>query len=957
MDLRKLPLEFEKFQALADATLDHWSFEGETIASPLTGGRSGSVVFSVDVRGGTRAGIRDGNYVLKLSPPPEWADQELETEAHLLAVDVAPEYAEKHIPKLVKSFADREGRGNAALYEIAGGSFESYAATDANEQTGFLEICEDVSREILTAWISPNPKRDAAPHEILEEWLGYRLNPTQAPDLFNFVSNTIRAENAWVYQGIALAHPIRFYQALRDANLSERPLLEGLLHNDLHGGNLLYYRHAPKREPYWIIDFGMSSLGPVGYDHAYMEFAHLFYSLRDYDPILLLRVLQKIDDPGSSVTVPEHCYPAIERAKRIRLGIAAGVEESAAKRRRDEFDRQLILARVAAGINWANKPLTDQERLLALCYAGWAAYNYIQYREPEELGGFLSTTSIPVVSPSESDEQEQLWGALHRKLSGFSKSKGRYVLVAEGLGKRDDPAALRSLGQLPWSAVIDLDPRSDEEGLHRHAVPLLDLQRAVRTFDDTIPTIKFTSGCAWMMAGGWRSSRRKALKPDEWSYDVLPIIRDLLRALWNSADPTPVHVVFLPGATLDIERPFYRLSRIGEAVKEATRGKATVCLMGNRKFNQDFDYETVPMSTDSFIQSVAKNYGIGHQLRAAAIPGQILQEGEEEPTARMIEVPGELLSAQSEDLTLLHSGVHDDDLNGDDEPPESRFWRGRPPTYQDLRSHIDVIREPHLELMDRLKAQLAAGGIQTVVFPCEPSSGGTTASMRIAWDLHWHYPTAILKSLSPSVVDHLARIAKLSGKPILIVAESNILQEAPRQEFLRGLRKRHVSGALLYVKRVFLLPKPNDDGDGGDLCLRSEMSPSEAEDFFRRYTPLAKLPARRQWLESITHNPKLKKYRSPFFYGLITFEKDYEGIDRYVEAHIKGVRIPIRDLMVYLAFVTVYSNSGIPESVSKSLIGRKPNSDLPITDMVGNGPARLIVKPRRILEAHPPSNR
>ncbi len=56
-----------------------------------------------------------------------------------------------------------------------------------------------------------------------------------------------------------------------------------------------------------------------------------------------------------------------------------------------------------------------------------------------------------------------------------------------------------------------------------------------------------------------------------------------------------------------------------------------------------------------------------------------------------------------------------------------------------------------------------------------------------------------------------------------------------------------------------------------------------------------------------------------------------------------GVRIEIRNLLEHLAIVTIFSNGGLPVPLVKVLMDVDPTSELPIADILGDGPARLLI--------------
>ena len=88
-----------------------------------------------------------------------------------------------------------------------------------------------------------------------------------------------------------------------------------------------------------------------------------------------------------------------------------------------------------------------------------------------------------------------------------------------------------------------------------------------------------------------------------------------------------------------------------------------------------------------------------------------------------------------ENLTLLHSDILLSHPEASDEQTSDTFWRGRPPTWFDLHSQVDIERSIHATLVEELTRRLNQVRNRTIVLFHNPGSGGTTISLRAAWEL------------------------------------------------------------------------------------------------------------------------------------------------------------------------------------------------------------------------------
>src|SRR5207244_2334912 len=71
---------------------------------------------------------------------------------------------------------------------------------------------------------------------------------------------------------------------------------------------------------------------------------------------------------------------------------------------------------------------------------------------------------------------QELWKQLVAACHHFDATQNRYALIVDAVPNSWLPSAL---GPGAWSAVIDLDPHSDSEGLYSHVGPTFEQVRGV----------------------------------------------------------------------------------------------------------------------------------------------------------------------------------------------------------------------------------------------------------------------------------------------------------------------------------------------------------------------------------------------------------------------------------------------------------------------------------------------
>ena len=143
----------EAYEALRPQIEQQWGI-GEEIYlwRALSGGKSGALVYAADV---TSRGFT-GQAILKLdrAPDPTWQEWD-EAERHHQAYQAAPDYAARHLPRVLHTL--HHGGSIAILSSIAGRGLE-YAMPWADlEHERALDVVHRLSRELLEDW-NPRPR-------------------------------------------------------------------------------------------------------------------------------------------------------------------------------------------------------------------------------------------------------------------------------------------------------------------------------------------------------------------------------------------------------------------------------------------------------------------------------------------------------------------------------------------------------------------------------------------------------------------------------------------------------------------------------------------------------------------------------------------------------------------------------------------------------------------------------
>ena len=173
-------------------------------------------------------------------------------------------------------------------------------------------------------------------------------------------------------------HPNPFAFALDAVELPDKLGLRAIVgntHGDLHGYNVLVGRENGSVK-YYMID--MAFYDPEAYllyDHAYFEISHLLNrrgALALADWVQMVAVLEVGGTPQADEV------GIIQMLREIRQQVRVWVDHHEPNRL-SYLDGQFMLARVAAGLNFASKGMPDTDRVRAFLYAALCLKTYLKF--------------------------------------------------------------------------------------------------------------------------------------------------------------------------------------------------------------------------------------------------------------------------------------------------------------------------------------------------------------------------------------------------------------------------------------------------------------------------------------------------------------------------------------------------------------------------------------------------
>lgn len=350
----------------------------------LSGGKSGALVYAADVSSQDFT----GQAILKLDHAADPKLQEAhEVDLHRRAIDDAPQFAERHLPKLLHTL--HHGDQVALLSTIAGRGLEYAEPLSACSFDRQLAAAHLVSREILEDWNADCGLRSglASPQDLLRRWLDYRIDPGAGGRIHQFLSESCGLPPdapTIMFQGHWYPNPLAFaVELLPSPDRVRQRALVGRCHGDLHGLNVLI-GGATEKQDYYFIDLAMYEPEQyLFYDHAYLELGFLLNSRTKASPAAWESILLQLRrDGGTKDAEDERGLRAddfgwIQLVRAIRSEVGGWIDRHQADRL-SFMESQYLLARVAVGLSFTHKNIATDLRQRAFVYAASNLKDYLK---------------------------------------------------------------------------------------------------------------------------------------------------------------------------------------------------------------------------------------------------------------------------------------------------------------------------------------------------------------------------------------------------------------------------------------------------------------------------------------------------------------------------------------------------------------------------------------------------
>lgn len=525
------------------------------------------------------------------------------------------------------------------------------------------------------------------------------------------------------------------------------------------------------------------------------------------------------------------------------------------------------------------------------------------------------------------------WEQFYRACDGFDSRRVYIAILAKE--QRLDVRDWTAMASIQWSILIDLDTDTDAGGNYAVAKEPFSERHALRISALEDSPMVSTRSTVWIAASGLDS--RPTTKPSsewrDWNKSKVPRLERTMGELAKITEPAPVTFIVFGGEANYV---------------------STTCEIVDRAFPDRVAYVFANLDTSLYQDSVARFEASSVAISLPSICQGLRELQQDSGPAKEIQFPkfhGGTIAIEPERARWLEEQlvlVHLDVDSVEDSQPAEMFLKGGTISWSHLKGRVDIDREVCPKLERRIREELELRETRRVNLRNWPGAGATTVARRVAWNLQREFPTVVAHEIQPQeTAERLRYLFGITRLPILVVIDLPGMTKEVVDRFYDTLRRSHTPAVLFIVERRFDNPV-----DLGSNYLDAALTTTEA---FNLASVLTRhVPGRKQALEALVNESDRRK-RSPFYFGLTAYGRDFQALESYVETRLSKAAEsePVREAILLMAFTYYYGQVSLSPQIFASVFGIPASKHINVPNVIPEYIRELLVEEnQKIRPAH-----
>jgi tetratricopeptide (TPR) repeat protein len=517
---------------------------------------------------------------------------------------------------------------------------------------------------------------------------------------------------------------------------------------------------------------------------------------------------------------------------------------------------------------------------------------------PEDQHHILGWFADGTIRDLQVDRSRPAWEEFCELVHGFDPAR-LYILIAAPMHEQSSEA-LRALGLVSWTFIVDLDPDSDASGLLAATKQSVELHRAVHVVArGDRPNLNRDGAAYWFFARGL-AGRHDSLATGrwrDWKNSYGNEINEQFRLVASRFNPTPVTCIIVWSGS-DLNR--HLQSILEAAINAFDAGIDFVFVSPDpadvTDISDDLDAPVVQLPINQLaaglesVLAAERELGLGRRLPSSSGAPITLDRSDQHWLEEELEIVD------------LNAGA-ENSVEGD---VGREFLRGAEVTWFELSLHADIDRDKTRRIRHQIGRDLERRHAVRINLFHAPGAGGSTVARRLLWEFHHEFPCVVLRRTTPEeTAERLYRISSLTNHSVLLLADGALVSDREMEDLYSYVRSRHIPVVLLQVLRRFT---PHQDRERS-LYLPARLSPLEAARFVEAFS--RHHPSQRAKLERIAASQD-ERTCTPFRFGLETFGTEFLGLEKFVSVRLDPLDEKVRFIVRTLAIAHHYAQQSLP---------------------------------------------
>lgn len=445
-----------------------------------------------------------------------------------------------------------------------------------------------------------------------------------------------------------------------------------------------------------------------------------------------------------------------------------------------------------------------------------------------------------------------------------------YVLVT---GNVDNPN-VKGLFSIKWDLIIDMDPKTDINGLMYLYKSYTGVNPWIRTLNNIDSKRKFTYSNlpCWIMANGYIDDPDTIVEAIKWKSRYGRFLDNLLEN-FHSSYSKPVKVFIYP---FEGEKNIEKIVDSFNAIYEDGK-KADFCVLSPDQEYSRIDCENFKKSTLKF-EEFCNNLMISYENENFIIG--FYEKKIPASTGDFIPIEPAFASELKDSFELVYIDIDKEEENDSTKTNRLDFYKGNIPiSWYGLRENFDVVRKEVSRIVDKISFDMHERGRLLKRICYEPGIGGTTIMRRLAWELREKYPTLIITQINEQTTRNIQKIYDITRLPIMLFADSNVIEFDEIQHLQMELKRMGFAFIICYLERKSKGIVPSE---GAIYALIKNLNESETREMSSLLKDFCADEIAKENLNKICISNRNNEERSPFIMSMYTFDKDFKGVKPYI---------------------------------------------------------------------------